>query len=224
MVLIPAGEFKMGSNDPSAEPDEKPSHPVSLDAYWIYKTPVTVAQYKNFCDASPGCRMPEKPRWGWKNEHPMVNVTYAEAAAYCKWAGGRLPTEAEWEKAARGKDGRVYPWGNAFDRNLLWSSKAGIGDVELTAPVGVYASGASPYGALDMAGNVWQWTSDWYQGDYYQNAPDSNPLGPDTGDLKVLRGGSWADVDPKTFRTSHRFSFKPDERDDALGFRCVVKP
>lgn len=229
MVFVPAGEFTMGSD--SGEPEERPAHKVKLDAYWIYKNPVTVAQYKQFCHET-GHPMPPKPerwaskKWDWEDDHPIVNVTWKDATEYCNWAKVRLPTEAEWEKAARGSEGFLYPWGNEFDPNKLWRSRenfGGVGEREKTARVESFTNGASPYGALDMAGNVWQWVADLYDEGYYKDAPKQNPTGPasNTGE-RVIRGGSWSDVDPTTFRSSHRFSFNPEAYDENLGFRCAL--
>ena len=158
-ALIPAGVFTMGSDK---YVDEKPIHDVYLDAYYISEFPVTVAQYRLFCVASQR-NMPDAPSWGWIDEHPMVSVTWDDATAFCEWAGVRLPTEAEWEKAARGTDGRAYPWGNDWDK----SKCSNFTNSKSTQPVGSYPDGASPYGVLDMAGNVWEWCSDWYSADYY---------------------------------------------------------
>lgn len=193
MVLqyVPEGEFLMGSvaSDVEAKDDEKPQHTIQLDAYWIDKTEVTNAQYRK-CVEARGCEQPGGSAYndGGKANHPVVNVSWKEANAYCAWAKRRLPTEAEWEKGARGTDGRRYPWGNG-DPNATLANFAM--NVKGTRPVGSYEAGASPYGALDMAGNVWEWVQDWYHSEYYRNAPRSNPQGPERGDWRVLRGGSW---------------------------------
>jgi len=197
MVLmeIPAGEFIMGSN--TDQKDEAPRHNVSLDTYYIGKYEVTVSQFLKF-RAATGRTMPEQPEWNNKNELPVVNVKWEDAKAYCDWAGLRLPTEAEWEKAARGTDGRKYPWGNEGSIYLLntgnpehpqkgWN-KDGYQD---TAPVGSFPEGASPYGALDMAGNVKEWCNDWYDENYYASSPRSNPQGPATGKYHVLRSSAF---------------------------------
>jgi len=191
MITIPAGKFIMGSNDENG--DEKPVHTVYLDTYQIGKYEVTVAQYRKFCKAT-GKKMPEAPRLGWKNDHPIVNVSWYDASAYCKWAGGRLPTEAEWEKAARGTDGRTYPWGDTWDKN-----KCANGELHLasTVSVGSYPADASPYGCMDMAGNVWEWCADWSGGDYYRTSPSRNPKGPSKGNFRVLRGGGWFHEPPQ---------------------------
>ncbi|MDO8587174.1 MAG: formylglycine-generating enzyme family protein [Armatimonadota bacterium] len=184
MITIPAGKFIMGSNH---EPDEKPVHTVYLDTYQIGKCEVTIAQYRKFCKAT-GYEMPDAPSWGWKHGHPIVNVTWNDAAAYCKWAGGRLPTEAEWEKAAAGTDGRTYPWGDAWDNNKCANVYLNLTS---TQPVGSYPAGASAYGCMDMAGNVWEWCADVYAKDYYKASPSRNPRGPSRGGYRVMRGGSW---------------------------------
>ncbi|MDP2806862.1 MAG: formylglycine-generating enzyme family protein, partial [bacterium] len=194
LIEIPAGSFSMGSSDGGS--DEKPVHTISLDKYYIGKYEVTVGQFKKFCQAT-GKSMPEQPTWNNRDDHPVVNVTWNDAKAYCDWAGLRLPTEAEWEKAARGTDGRSYPWGNGWDGNKCNHGKdsspytdASDG-YENTSPVGNLSSGVSPYGAYDMAGNVWEWCNDWYDGSYYGSSPSSNPTGPSSGTFRVLRGGSW---------------------------------
>jgi len=139
---------------------------VNLDGYWIYKYEVTVAQYRKFCNET-GSNMPEAPSWGWQDDHPIVHVSWDNATAYTQWAGVRLPTEAQWEKAARGTDGRAYPWGNEWDATKCANS---VGQrLSSTKPIGSYPSDTSPYGALDMAGNVWEWCADWYDGNYYNN-------------------------------------------------------
>jgi formylglycine-generating enzyme required for sulfatase activity len=224
LVYVPAGEFTMGTNE---EGDEEPVHTVYLDGYYIDKYEVSNAQYQRCVEAGAceqsGCRNESAysaPDW------PVVCVDWNQAKAYCQWAGARLPTEAEWEKAARGTDARTYPWGNeAPDCSRAnycpgWPGKCCVGG---TSRVGDYASGASPYGALDMAGNVWEWTADWYASDYYSRSPANNPQGPDSGQRRVLRGGSWsyqfADI-----RAVHRYHLDPSASGHPIGFRCVVSP
>jgi eukaryotic-like serine/threonine-protein kinase len=150
------------------------------------------------------------------DDFPVIYVDWHMAKAYCEWRGARLPTEAEWEKAARGTDGYIYPWGNELDEASA-NFQLAVGD---TTAVGSYESGKSPYGLYDMAGNVWEWVEDWYLDMYYQNSPFSNPLGPDSGDERVVRGGSWYD-EAYLIRTSVRNKFDPSYVDNNFGFRCV---
>ncbi len=215
MVWIPEGEFLMGSN--TGRPNEKPQRKVYLDGYWIYKFEVTVAQYRKFC-IDTGRSMPEAPKWGWNDTHPIVNVVWQDAADYAKWAGGSLPTEAQWEKAARGTDGRTYPWGDEWDASRCNQSATGPGR---TQPVGRCIEGASPYGCMDMAGNVWEWCSDWYSADYYQTAPCSNPTGAASGDRRVLRGGGCGNTGVNYARCANRFDIKPGSSGSYSGFRLV---
>ncbi len=240
-VYVPEGEFLMGAvnSDPEAEADEKPQRTVYLDAFWIDQTEVTNAKYA-LCVAAGVCQPPSyteayaiesyygNPQY---DHYPFIYVNWAAAQTYCEWAGGRLPTEAEWEKAARGTDGRKYPWGNTkIDGNLLnfadrrtnfrWSDQLVDDGYEGLAPVGNYPAGASAYGAWDMAGNVLEWTADWYSENYYANAPAKNPPGPESGQTRVLRGGSWH-FGASTARTSDRFSVDAGIQDTDLGFRCA---
>ena len=220
LIPIPAGEFLMGSadTDPDADIAEKPPHTVNLDAFSIYKYDVTVAQYRKFCDAT-GRQLPTPPEWGWHDDHPMVNVNWEDAKAYADWAGMRLPTEAQWEKAARGADGRLYPWGNAWEGGKCGNS---VGQqAGKTSPVGSFVAGASLYGVQDMAGNVWQWCADWYSGTYYRNSPVQNPAGPATGIQRVLRGGGWSEVQTASFRVTNRGRNLPSIWNNSNGFRCV---
>ncbi len=226
---MPAGEFLMGSTDEDiarvvredpkwlAEEfaDEKPQRKVYLDGYWMYKTEVTVAQYRKFCEATKR-EMPEAPSWGWKDSHPVVRVTWADAAAYAEWVGVTLPSDAQWEKAARGTDGLIYPWGNDWDAAKCANSVAT--KLKSTVPVGSYAAGASPHGCLDMAGNVWVWVQDWYGP--YSAEPQVNATGPSSGEFRILRGGSWASswgFVHTTFRTMN----EPTTSGLNFGFRCV---
>ncbi len=234
MVWVPAGEFLMGSTDADkyAGSDEKPQRRVYLDGYWMYKYEVTVAQYRAFCAATGRAlpRFPSGRSWagkgGWTDpalqNHPIVNVTWRDATAYAAWAGVQLPTEAQWEKAARGTDGRIYPWGNAWDQakcaNYYNSSSKGIS----TWPVGSFPAGVSWCGAHDMAGNVWEWCADWYQSEYYKTAPARNPTGPATGTFRVLRGGSWYIYIESGCRGAGRFLNYTDYYWNYNGFRCVA--
>ncbi|MBI3537458.1 MAG: SUMF1/EgtB/PvdO family nonheme iron enzyme [Chloroflexi bacterium] len=225
MVYVPAGDFTMGSND--GENDEKPVHTVYLDAFWIDKFEVTNALYGKCVDAGK-CSAPSENKSYTRSlyygnsqfaNYPVIYVSWEDANKYCGWASKRLPTEAEWEKAARGTDARVYPWSNIFDKNALNSSEGGKGD---TTAVGSYASGASPYGAMDMAGNVWEWVADWYDPSYYSNAPRirNNPKGPSSGQYHVVRGGSWFD-DRSHVRAAFRDYGFPVIWTIGVGFRCV---
>ncbi len=200
MILIPAGEFLMGTSEKELAAllkankrewftDEMPQHKVYLDAYYMYKTEVTVAQYRKFCTTT-NRKMPTEPDWKWQDTHPIVNVSWDDATAYADWAGVALPTEAQWEKAARGGDGRIYPWGNTWDETKCanWMNS---GEGKGANSVGSFPTGDSPYGVMDMAGNVEELCADWYGADYYKNAPVKNHSGPATGDIHSLRGGSW---------------------------------
>ena len=221
MVYVPAGEFLMGSSDADgqADDDEKPQHTVYLDGYWIDRTEVTNAQYRK-CVEAGACREPEC--WDDNDynapDQPVVCVSWDDAQTYAAWVGGRLPTEAEWEKAARGTDGRIYPWGNSAPG----CDKANYeGCVGRSATVGSYLTGASPYGALDMAGNVREWVADWYDGRYYGRSAARNPEGPDSGEYRVLRGGSWY-RHPGLARCASRSGYIPDNFYSRVGLRVVV--
>jgi len=234
MVYVPAGEFLMGSSDADdqAQDTEKPQHTVYLDAFWIDRTEVTNAQYRKCVEAGacrePGCWNDERYS---APDQPVVCVSWDGAQDYAAWTGGRLPTEAEWEKAARGTDGRIYPWGNEFDgsrlnycdRNCEQDGKDTSADdgYAVTAPVGSYPTGASPYGALDMAGNVWEWVADWYDGRYYARSPARNPQGPDSGDGRVGRGGAFYEGIWLT-RCARRLWVNPNFWDWTIGFRVVA--
>jgi formylglycine-generating enzyme required for sulfatase activity len=225
MVFVPDGKFFRGSLDDVRVTAESPQSEVHLDAYYIDRTEVTVAQYRKFCVATKRAT-PASPNWGWlgHDNHPIVNVSWNDATAYATWAGKALPTEAQWEKAARGWDGRAYPWGNEWDAAKAQCSKAKWGDAKKTAPVGSFPAGASPYGALDMAGNVWEWCADWYSADYYKDGQVKNPTGPETGTSRVLRGGSWNDNNHYYFRTACRDYNSPGGCYGVIGFRCVSPP
>ncbi|HLK54971.1 MAG TPA: SUMF1/EgtB/PvdO family nonheme iron enzyme [Chthonomonadaceae bacterium] len=218
-VEIAAGEFLMGNDDGPEE--ERPQRGIALDAYEIDRTPVTVAQYRRFCRETHR-NLPPPPPWGMHDDYPMVNVSWHDAQAYAAWARGRLPTEAEWEKAARGTDGRAYPWGNAWDPTRCVHSVGRHRDGP--EAVGHYLQGTSPYGILDMAGNVWEWCADRYDESAYVQAPAVNPTGPSVGEERVLRGGSWEDDAPSSFRASSRGHMPSDFRHFGLGFRCTSEP
>jgi len=224
MALVPAGEFTMGSA--TGDADEQPVHKVYVNAFFMDFHQLSVAQYARFLedthhDAPPEWSLMNRPQ---NQSRPVANVDWAEADAYCKWAGKRLPTEAEWEKAARGTDGRTYPWGNQPPTGLhansgkeVWSNHA------VLTPVGMFEMGKSPYGIYDMAGNVWEWVSDWYDPDYYKTSPPQNPTGPQTGDSKVIRGGSWGSG-PEAMRAADREIHLPSFRGLGTGFRCAKTP
>jgi formylglycine-generating enzyme required for sulfatase activity len=216
LVFVPAGEFTMGSGDYS---NEKPIHIVYLDSYWIDQTEVTNRMYALCVQAGVCDQLSRTYYYGDSqyDNYPVIYVNWDRAKAYCEWAGRRLPTEAEYEKAARGTDGRTYPWGDESpNHNLLYYGQSGSGPTE----VGQYPAGASIYGALDLAGNVWEWVADWYSGSYYAHSPASNPLGPSSGYERVLRGGSWY-YDSDLVRSSNRNWITPDFTNDGIGFRCA---
>ncbi|NIM02499.1 MAG: SUMF1/EgtB/PvdO family nonheme iron enzyme [Acidobacteria bacterium] len=216
VVTVPAGEFVMGNPETERQPLE---HRVYVSEFLIDKTGVTWLQYKRFA-AATGSPMPPEPFWGLHDDHPAVFVTWENGRDYCEWAGGRLPTEAEREKAARGTDKRMYPWGDeppdaerAVHRRS-WGFAA-------TDPVGTHPSGASPYGVLDSAGNVWEWCHDWYDEDYYSVSPERDPKGPATGIAHVVRGGSW-DSRPDVLSCSCRSFGNIGYREGDFGFRCAM--
>ena len=216
-VYVPAGEFEMGSND--GDSDQKPVHTVYLDTYWIDQTEVTNAMYA-LCVEDGDCEKPISDYFDDTNftDHPVVNVSWYAAEDYCTWAGRELPTEAQWEKAARGTDGRIYPWGNAAPDCILANYSGCTGN---TLEVGSLQAGASPFGVLDMAGNVCEWVADWYAADYYSVSPKNNPTGPANGNYRVLRGGSWFDYE-SFLRSADRLGIYPVYTYDSSGFRCVV--
>jgi formylglycine-generating enzyme required for sulfatase activity len=222
MVEIPAGEFMMGKED-SIGPDDSPRHSVYLDTYWIDQTDVTNAMYAK-CVQAGKCtyniqHAPTDIHYGIPDyaNHPVVYVTWYQAVEYCQWAGRRLPTEAEWEKAARGTDARPFPWGKKPVDSTLANYNGNIND---TTPVGSYPQGASPYGLLDMAGNVRQWVADWFDALFYRNSPLQNPLGPGLGEKRVLRGGSFKDP-ANGVHVTVRFAHVPGSAGMNRGFRCA---
>jgi len=229
-VYVPAGAFTMGSD--SGESDEKPAHVVTLNAFWIDKTEVTNAMYA-LCVKVGACSVQEtrsSTRVSYYgntsyNNYPVINVSWNDAQKYCIWAGRRLPTEAEWEKAARGTDGRSYPWGNSVPdiTKLNYASLNQAVNVGDTSEVGKYPDGASPYGALDMAGNVWEWVNDWYDEKYYGSSSANNPTGPTSGQSRALRGGSWFVIDIFV-RVSFRLGVEPTGINYSIGFRCASSP
>lgn len=264
LVLVPAGSFFMG-----ATPKEQhvvtafgwrgpirnriqflvdhsaPQHTVHLDAFYIDKQEVTNQAYRAFV-AATSHRQPtfwNDPRQLADPTQPVVGVSWHDAQAFCTWQGKRLPSEAEWEKAARGTDGRRYPWGNEWDAKRLHTADAIAGktldsfavwirwqrtmssgsDAARPAAVGSYPKGASPYGVLDMGGNVWEWVADWYDPDYYASSPARNPTGPESGTTKVIRGGGW-DVPQTIPVTWLREQFIPPTfaGSPVTGFRCAA--
>jgi formylglycine-generating enzyme required for sulfatase activity len=222
--LVPAGDFRMGSPPGEGAADEHPQHTVYLDAYYIGRYPVTNAQYAAFVrdtghhppDSWDGEEAPE----GEEN-HPVVGVSSGDAVAFCDWADLCLPTEAQWEKAARGKEGHRYPWGDHEPTKELCNFSENEGG---TTPVGKYSpQGDSPYGCTDMAGNVWELCADWYREDYYQHSPPVNPTGPSVGSFRVLRGGAWFGV-ASYVRCCVRFWYDPVGTWSSAGFRCARGP
>ena len=241
MIKIPAGEFLRGSN--VYRENEKPERKIYLDEFMIGKYPVTNQEYRRFVDAG-GYENKEywtPEGWRWREEEkiiepeylhdrkwnggnfPVVGVSWYEAVAYACWLAKemgkpyRLPTEAEWEKAARGTKGLIYPWGNEFDKNKCNYRETRLGR---TSPVGIFPGGESPYGCVDMAGNVWEWCLDWFGDEYYKDSPDRSPKGPDNGSYRVVRGGSWG-RDAASCRASFRYYDDPAARWLYRGFRLA---
>ncbi len=217
MILIPAGDFMMGT---IRFTDERPAHRVYVDSFFIDRYPVTNLQYQQFVNATR--RQPPK-HWNGgqippgKERHPVVNVTWDDAEAYSVWAGKRLPTEAEWEKAARGTDSRDYPWGNTFD-DALCNARGKRGG---TVPVGSFPPNSnSPYGMCDLVGNVWEWCADWYMDTYYLQSPPRNPQGPPDGIYRATRGGGWNSA-KEIVRCAARHGSPPSVGSLTIGFRCA---
>jgi formylglycine-generating enzyme required for sulfatase activity len=258
MILVPAGKFIMGSPEDQGDDYEHPQHTVYLDAYYIDTREVTNAQFKKFVDDTHYVTEAERDGWSyvytgkgfskekgldWRHpytleigidgimDHPVVHVSWTDAVAYATWAGKRLPTEAEWEKAARGPDGRQYPWGNATTfggrcnfadkrTDYEYSDRGTDDGYKYTAPVGKYAAGRSPYGLDDMAGNVQEWCFDWCDNDYYVMSPKTNPMGPAYGEVRARRGGGWC-IGTGGLYSARRWSSTPSFRAAFLGFRCA---
>jgi len=232
MRCIPAGVCVIGSPGYEGDDDEHPQHKVTLGTYYIYTLEVTNGQFAKFIAATgysaegewDFCAKPGRER------HPVVNVTWNDARAYCTWAGGQLPTEAQWEKAARGEKGFKYPWGNEWNDSLCnWRqgpgkpSMANMTEGRGTVPGGSFPEGKSPFGIMDMSGNVAEWVADWYDESYYSKSPQADPQGPESGEDRIIRGGSWEVADYDVLRGADRVRFSPNLRLNTLGFR-VVKP
>jgi formylglycine-generating enzyme required for sulfatase activity len=219
MVVIAGGTFNMGAN----AGDAAPVHSVTLSPYFIDQFEVTNARYRACVEAgqcSPPARRSSDTRPGYFTEaafdnYPMLNVTWDQAQAFCRSEGRRLPTEAEWEYAATGGDGRLYPWGNDFD-----PARVPVRDND-TVAAGFYSGGASPFQVFDLAGNALEWVADWYDPNFYAVSPAENPAGPPDGNRKVLRGGSFGNPDPLIYLTTRRFSRPPAGADVDIGFRCA---
>lgn len=234
MVLVQEGIFPMGVPKAARDGgvDERPNHDVFVDNFYIDKYEVTNGRYLQFITET-GHRTPQHPsdpsKGLWQGnimpesivDLPVINVDWYDADSYCKWAGKRLPTEAEWEKAAKGPNDWRFPWGNVepTDRHLnynqVWRGEATL------VPVGIYEAGKSPYGAYDMAGNVWEWVADWYDPQYYSKSPARNPKGPETGTHKVLRSSGWQ-VETPQVRIFTRIKMDPLGRNHSTGFRCAM--
>ena len=237
MVLIPSGEFIMGTDSEQANSDQHPAHTVYLDAFYIDKCEVTNQQFEAFIMAGG---YQEAKYWrpeGWRFVQekqiyqpidlnrdnfnnpiqPVVGINWYEADAYARWAGKRLPTEAEWEKAARGTDARIYPWGNEMDFSRLAYQ---CNNVIRTMSVGSFPKGISPFGVYDMAGNVWEWVSDWYGEKYYSQSKQKNRTGPSHGKERVVRGGGWGS-NRVQIQCFYRYSEAPTYRCFWIGFRCA---
>ncbi len=242
MQPIPAGGFLMGAEgDPAAKDREKPQHLVRLDDYAVDRTEVTIAMFAEFIASSGHLPAAARNGYGYRwlggrwaqtqgahwedaagdgspdnGSMPVTQVSWDDAHAYCAWAHRRLPTEAEWEKAARGSDGRRFPWGDAEPTDALLR----FGQLDGPVAVGSFPAGASPFGVMDMAGNVWEWTADWYGPEYYAESPADNPAGPASGQYRVIRGGGW-NTGPSNARVTNRDVAEPDSYNDMLGFRCA---
>ncbi len=234
MLLIPEGSFPMGvpHGDRDGGRDEYPRHDVFVSNFYIDKFELTNGRYLEFVKATHH-RIPQNPKNATRNlwqgdtiaesliDRPVINVDWADAQAYCQWAGKRLPTEAEWEKAAKGTADRRFPWGNVEPTNKhLNFNQQWIGEKTLM-PVGSYEAGKSPFGVYDMAGNVWEWVNDWYDAKYYEKSPAKNPTGPETGTKRVLRGSGWQNETP-TVRIFTRVDSDPTIRNESTGFRCAM--
>ena len=222
MVFVPSGSFLMGSMAENTEAlyNEFPQHEAHLVNFWLDRTEVTNAQY-NQCVTASVCAASEPLNDHFSDETPVQGINWLDADVYCRWVGGQLPTEAQWEYAARGPDGRRFPWGDSPPDGSLANFDRNVGT---TTPVGHYPAGASWVGALDMAGNVQEWVADWYDSDYYSSSPHDNPTGPVSGNFnnfKVLRGGSWGGG-ARYVRGAYRYNVSASVRSHFIGFRCLV--
>ena len=217
VARVPAGEFLMGSPESEGEPHERPRHRVFVSEFLVDKTEVTWRQFRKFSETT-GTPLPPPPLWGVKDDYAATNVLWDEARAYCEWAGGRLPTEAEWEKAARGTDGRTYSWGNDWEPDRCVSRDGGPHRPE---SAGSYRNCVTPYGLLDMPGGVWEWTADGYGETYYAESPQRDPKGPGPNRYRVMRGGSW--MTPSWWlRVAFRYKGDSIWRNSQYGFRCAM--
>ena len=224
MVIIPAGPFVRGTT--SGGFDEQPQRSIDLDTFSIDRYEVTNHQYQQFVLAT-GHRKPGPPSRYAKSigkmrgtNQPVVYVSWDDANEYCRWKGKRLPTEAEWEKAMRGTDGRLWPWGNQEKPNGANWARVQDGH-EVSARVGSFSTDKSPYGVMDGAGNVMEWVADWYQESYYKEASDKNPPSPEFGHFRVMRGGGYTTTGGDV-RITSRSKMVPDFRDETIGFRCAI--
>ena len=221
MTLVPAGDFIMGSE--KGDEDEAPAHRVYLNAFYIDKFEVTNGRFSKYVEA-----IQSEPPWGFTDketpvihaERPVRWVSWMDAMGYCLWLGKRLPTEAEWEKAARGTDERIYPWGNDPPTPVHAVYGLKEGGAETVSVIGNHHMGQSPYGVQDLAGNLYEWVMDWYADNFYTNSPAVNPRGPGEGTAKVQRGGSYINT-PYRLRSSFRTKGDPTEQDPNVGFRCA---
>ncbi len=224
MVYVPSGDFIMGSD--FYESNEGPAHKIYLDGFWIDKTEVTNAMYR-LCVENGACVLND-----WQdefiyddayNDHPAVSFIWKQADNYCRWTGGYLPSEAQWEKAARGTDGRTYPWGDSIDSKYAQYADTNNDYYEpLPTKVGSYPEGVSPFGLLDMAGNVAEYVADWYGSGYYSISPEENPLGPEDGLERVVRGGSFNSSENNIRVTRRSTAFPREPQNNQVGFRCAA--
>jgi formylglycine-generating enzyme required for sulfatase activity len=225
MVFVAAGTFVRGDRSEKAEYDEKPAREVVLKSYYIDLYEVSNGLYQRFIKATR--HRPQNVMIFFDDISLLMNpaqsatgVSWYDADAYCRWSGGRLPTEAEWERAARGEDERQWPWGNEF-REAFTNLRGNEDGYQYTAPIGSFEAGRSPYGVYDMAGNLSEWVFDWYDEFYYKEGQITLPKGPDRGEAKVHRGGSWNDP-PSAARTTKRGAIAPERSDSIIGFRCAA--